>query len=655
MHDKFSTLAICYNKTMNVLIIGTVMKDVYLNLDSRKESFEIDKHNTKWLNLSFDASEHFFFHRKSCLGGAAITLETLSRLGLDAKIIGSDLELTEDGLSQSPTDVYRYILISDQTVSYFAPSTHIVNSFTPPQKAYDYVFVDRSANLDDQAVDHLVSYLESNPRTTFALYLSSTHTPRLEFLAKIADIVFVEVASPKSSKLSPSHIAKSPHRPNWAPATANRQPSVDNPTNPQPNLVDETQLFIYLNEHSITSNNLTERLSPSRIDVSTHLSTYSTISATILGGIMLGFSLKTCFKLARANAENSKLDSTLSLTKLQSLIDDNSSTHDLELTAASLLVKPKGILAADESGGSIKKKFAKLNIPDTFESRRSYRDILLTAPDLEQYVNGVILFDETTRQSTNTGENFVDYLISHHIIPGIKVDQGLKNYPDSEETYTTGLEGLDKRLDDYYKLGLRFAKWRAAFEIRLDHQNHILTPTKHAVIDNCRILAEYAKICQDHRIVPIVEPEVVYDGYYSIKQSAAVSAKILDTLFTRLTDLHVDPKACILKTSMVIAGKHYPAPSTPEEVGYATARVLKDHVPPDLAGIVFLSGGQTVEQSTDNLAAIIQNGPFPWPVTFSFARALQDPALYAWNGNNSNTESAKSALLERLIANTSVL
>ncbi len=607
---------------MNVLIVGTVLKDVYLNLDSRKESFEIDKHGTRWLNLSFDASKHYFFHRKSCLGGAAVSLEVLSKMGLEANIINSNLHLTEDGLSLSSADSYRYILISDQQACYFAPSDFANTPFIPPEESYDYVFVDRSASLKESAINRLVSYLESHPRTIFAFYLPATHDPKLEFLAQIADIVFVEAPSSNSSNLS---------------------------------LKNDSQLLVYLDEHSISCRDLTEPISPNRVDLSTHLSTYTTASATILGGIALGFSLETCLKMARINVENAKLDSTLSLAKLRHLASTSSSSQNLELIAANLLIKPKGILAADESGGSIKKKFAKLNIPDTYESRRSYRNILITAPDLEKYVSGVILFDETTRQSTNTGENFVKYLTRHRIIPGIKVDQGLQKYPNSEETYTSGLDGLDNRLNEYYKMGLRFAKWRAAFEIRLDHENRILTPTKHAVINNCHILAKYAKTCQTHGIVPIVEPEVVYDGYYSIEQSAAVTAKILDILFSELNTAGVNLAACILKTNMVIAGKHYPSPSTSEAVGRATAKVLKNHVPPELAGIVFLSGGQTVEQATDNLAAVIKNGPFPWPVTFSFARALQDPALYAWKGDDSNAESAKSALIERLIANTSVL
>lgn len=607
---------------MNVLIIGTILKDVYLNLDPRKEPFETDKNGTRWLDIGFDASQHYFFHRKSCLSGAAVTLEVLSKMGVKAQIMGSDLQLTDDGLSSASTDAYRYILISDRQVSYLTSSSRSINTFILPKGTYDYIFIDRSANLDDIAVDNLISYLESSPKTRLALYLPSAHNSRLDFLAKIADIVFVETTPTKNRKIKPN---------------------------------DNSQLFIYLNEHSISTSGITEPLSPNRIDISTHLSTYSTISATVLGGIILDLPLETSLKMARVNVENSKLDTTLSLSKLKELTNTRSTQKNLELIAANLLIRPKGILAADESGGSIKKKFAKLNIPDTYESRRSYRDILITAPNLDEYVSGVILFDETARQKTYTGEPFIEYLVNHRIIPGIKVDQGLQKYPNSDETYTTGLSGLDQRLSEYYKIGLRFAKWRAAFEIHLDHQDQIITPTHQAIVDNCRILAKYAKKCQDHSIVPIVEPEVVFDGYYSIGQSATVTAKILDCLFAELSTIHVNLKACILKTSMVIAGKHYPAQSTPEEVGRATAKTLKEHVPPELAGIVFLSGGQTVEQSTDNLAAVIKNGPFPWPVTFSFARALQDPALYAWNGDNSNAESAKKALIERLIANTSVL
>ena len=368
-----------------------------------------------------------------------------------------------------------------------------------------------------------------------------------------------------------------------------------------------------------------------------------------------GNSVEDSLTLARINIENSKLNAVLPLAELQEIAENASPKENLELIAANLVLKPKGILAADESGGSIKKKFSQLDIPDTYENRRDYRNIFFTTKDLEKYVNGIILFDETARQLADNGQNYVDFLTSRRIIPGIKVDQGLTKFDNSLETYTKGLVGLDERLKEYYMMGLRFAKWRAAFEIRLSTTGAILTPTTHAIEENCRILAEYAKKCQSAGLVPVVEPEVVYDGYYSIDQNAEITGKILDELFKKLTDFGVNLRACILKVNMVLAGKNYETPSTPEEVGAKTAEVLKNHVPAELAGVVFLSGGQTVKQATDNLAEVEKNGPFPWPVTFSFARALQDPALYAWKGNNENADAARQAFLDRLIANTEAL
>jgi fructose-bisphosphate aldolase class I len=204
-------------------------------------------------------------------------------------------------------------------------------------------------------------------------------------------------------------------------------------------------------------------------------------------------------------------------------------------------------------------------------------------------------------------------------------------------------------------MGLRFAKWRAAFNLTHDETGQILTPSTTAITENSRILAEYALKCQSAGIVPIVEPELVYDGNYTIEECAETTAKILDSLFLELKNFGINLRACLLKVNMVLAGKQLSHQSTPDEVGRATAEVLKNHVPPELTGVVFLSGGQTPEQATANLAAVKQNGPFPWPVTFSFARALQDPLLYAWRGNNANSAAAKEAFLSRLIANQKAL
>ena len=605
---------------MNIVVVGNVLKDIYLNLDTRTEHLERDKHNTWWLDISFNASEHRFFNRNSSLGGAAISLEVLSKMGIPATISGSHLHLSKEGLSQEPFPdaAHRYILIVDEHPSYFVPSKYKTTDFSPPSEPVDYVLVDRSAELTADASAKINAYLDISQNTKLILYVRNFENPNLNNLIPRATLVFSENTSKSPIKID-----------------ANKLISITNTT--------------------LSYKNYSENITVNKVDVFTHLSIYSIATATVLGSFILGNSIKDSLKLARINIENSRLDSVLSLAEIQEIAANAPSPDNLELIAANLVLKPKGILAADESGGSIKKKFAKLNIPDTYDNRRDYRNIFFTTPRLQDYVNGVILFDETSRQLADNGQNYVDFLTAHRVIPGIKVDEGLAKYDNSIETYTKGLNGLDKRLKDYRARGLRFAKWRAAFEIHLSTSGAIITPTTKAIEENCRILAEYASKCQLANIVPIVEPEVVYDGYYSIEQNAETTSRILDTLFAKLTDYKVNLRACILKVNMILAGKNFQKPSTPVEVGQTTAQILKEHVPAELAGVVFLSGGQTVEQATANLAEVEKSGPFPWPVAFSFARALQDPALYAWAGNNQNTDIARKAFLDRLIANTDAL
>lgn len=605
---------------MNILVVGNVIKDVYLNLDSRTEPFETDQNGIKWLDLGFNASEHHFFNRNSSLGGAAVSLEVLEKIGLKTAILGTNLALDQGNLtSTSSINAYRYILISDGGVSYLSPTNHPITHFTPPAKSYDYLYLDRSANLSSNSAKKIAAYLKQNSSTKLILYVRDFNNPNLNTLLKKADLIFSEVPNPPELKnFDPSKI-------------------------------------IYISENKLTYLDITEHISVGRVDMLTHLSTYSITSATILGCFILGYSVENSLRMARLNIENAKLDSVLPLSELKNLMPTPHNTNDLELTAANLVLKPRGILAADESGGSIHKKFAQLNIADTYDNRRDYRNIFFTTPDLEKHVNGIILFDETARQQADNGQNFVDFLTSRRIIPGIKVDQGLEKFPNSEETYTKGLDGLSERLQAYYQMGLRFAKWRSAFTVHLDEKNHPITPTDQAINQNCADLATYAKTCQENGLVPIVEPELVYDGNYDIDVSANLTAKILDNLFAKLKTKNVNLRACILKVNMVLAGKQQASQSNPEEVGLKTSRVLKDHVPKSLAGVVFLSGGQTPEQATANFAEIVKHGPYPWPVTFSFARALQDPALFAWQGDNHNIEKARQAFLDRLIANTEIL
>lgn len=607
---------------MNILIVGNVLKDVYLSLDSRTENLEEDRDGVNWLNLSFDASKHHFFNRTSSFGGAAISLEVFEKMGLSAEISGSNFRFDENGpVSNSPAGTYRYILTSGDGVSYFVPSKTAGTIFSAPSAPADYLFVDRSATLTPATISKINSFLDSSASTRLVLYLKPYQEVEQKSLVARASLIFRELG--KDEK------------------TADISSLDKNKT-------------IFVSENSLAYQNIVEPIAVERIDRLTHLSAYSITTATILSGFILGKSVEDSLKMARANVENSSLNSTLPLAELENLIS-NTYVSNLELIAASLVLPGKGILAADESGGSIAKKFAQLGIADNFKNRHDYRNIFFTTKDIEKYLTGIILFDETARDTMNDGTPIPDYLIARRIIPGIKVDQGLENFENSTETYTKGLEGLEKRLAEYYKMGLRFAKWRAAFNLTLDASGNILTPTDCAIKENARILAEYAKKCQTAGIVPIVEPELVYDGYYKIKDSATITAKILDELFKSLAEHQVNLRGCILKVNMVMAGKKMPTHSTPSEIGEATSKLLKTHVPSSLAGVVFLSGGQTPEEATENLAEITRRGPYPFPVTFSYARALQDPALYAWAGNNTNTDAARTAFLTRLIKNIDAL
>lgn len=606
---------------MNILVVGNILKDVYLSIDGRTEDLESDQSGVKWLNLAFDAGSHHFFHRASTYGGAAISLEVFTKLGLSASVNGYP-EFGFDAPHPHHIDGYRYILTSDEAVSYLVQSTRENTTFSTPDTLPDYLYIDRSASLTVEEVEKITIFLDQNPTVRLILYYKST---TLDPLLSYASLIVSE----KSYNFPPV----------FAPKT------------------------IILSENAISFGQTTEPITVVRVDKITHLSLYSMAAATVIGGFILGRSVETSLKLARVNVENANLDATLNLFELEKLAAEPD--ESLELITASLMAPDKGILAADESGGSIAKKFAEHNLPDTFENRHNYRNIFFTTPDIEHYLSGIILFDETARDFMDSGESIPDFLISRRIIPGIKVDEGLTTFAKlgdaatasfslapahPEEPVTKGLETLPRRLRAYHDSGLRFAKWRAAFPITLDEAGAVVTPTEHAIYENCRRLAEYAKACQGAGLVPIVEPEVIYDGDYSIDVSAAVTSQVLTQLIQELNSFSVNLRACIVKCNFVLAGKRHETRSTPAEVGAKTAEVLRNSLPDHLGGVVFLSGGQTPDQAVQNLAAVIKNGPFPWPVSFSFARALQDPVLSAWNGQEGNAEKARAAFLRQLKA-----
>jgi fructose-bisphosphate aldolase, class I len=307
------------------------------------------------------------------------------------------------------------------------------------------------------------------------------------------------------------------------------------------------------------------------------------------------------------------------------------SFSELEGVATAMVARDKGLLAADESNTTIAKRLAKIGSENTEEHRRSYRELLFTTPGISQWISGVILYDETIRQKTRDGVAFPDYLVKLGIIPGIKVDTGAKalaGFPG--ETITEGLDGLRERLIEYYKLGARFAKWRAVIDIGDG------IPTRFAVEANAHALARYAALCQEQNIVPIVEPEVLMDGDHTQERCEAVTDQVLAEVFAQLGRHRIHLEGMILKPNMVISGKKCQTQAAPEQVASATVRCLKRHVPAAVPGIMFLSGGQTPAEAALHLSLMNRLGSLPWQLSFSYGRALQDAALTAWGGKPAN-------------------
>jgi len=318
-------------------------------------------------------------------------------------------------------------------------------------------------------------------------------------------------------------------------------------------------------------------------------------------------------------------------------------TESLEQIAKAMVAPGKGILAADESSGTIKKRFDAINVESTEENRRDYREMMFRTDDaMKNHISGVILFDETIRQKAADGTPLVDIIKAAGSIPGIKVDAGAKpmaGFPD--ETVTEGLDGLDDRLAEYYKLGARFAKWRAVIDISP------VIPTNACIEANAEALARYAALCQKNGIVPIVEPEVLMDGDHTADRCFEVTEATLRALFNALARHNVLLEGTILKPNMVVSGKKCPTQAGIQEVAEKTIKVFKRTVPAAVPGIVFLSGGQSDELATAHLDAMNKLGPLPWALSFSYGRALQAAPQKAWSGKKENVPAEKAAFAHR--------
>lgn len=312
----------------------------------------------------------------------------------------------------------------------------------------------------------------------------------------------------------------------------------------------------------------------------------------------------------------------------------------LRQTAEALVAPGKGILAADESSGTIKKRFDSIKVESTAENRRSYREMLFSSPHIEENISGVILYEETIRQQASDGTPLSEVLSARSVIPGIKVDMGAKDLPGCPgETVTEGLDGLRERLAAYRELGARFAKWRAVIAI-----DDVL-PSQHCIEANAHALARYAALCQEADIVPIVEPEVLMDGAHDIHRCEEVTTAVLHYQYHALYEHGVELEGTLLKPNMVLPGKQSGPAATPEEVAAASLRTYYRAVPAAVPGIVFLSGGQSPEEATRNLNAMNAMGAHPWELSFSYGRALQQPVLHTWLGDADNWQQAQNAFL----------
>ena len=323
--------------------------------------------------------------------------------------------------------------------------------------------------------------------------------------------------------------------------------------------------------------------------------------------------------------------------------------EELNILASRMVEKGKGILAADESTPTCTKRFESIGVDSTFESRNEYRDMLMTANGLNEYISGVIMFDETLRQTTTCDKKiaFPEFLSSKGILSGIKVDTGAKNLAGfNNEKVTEGLDGLNDRLVEYYKLGARFAKWRAVITIGEN------IPSDACISSNAHALARYASLCQENGLVPIVEPEVLMNGVHTIEDCYEVSQRTLNAVFEQLIMHHVSLDGIVLKPNMMISGLNCNTQASIDRVAELTFKCLKDNVPSDVAGIAFLSGGQSSDLAVSHLNKINKKyvDEMPWNVTFSYGRALQEDALKAWGG--SNRLAAQESLLYRAKANS---
>ena len=625
-----------------ILSIGNATKDNFLDIQNQK--IYKDELNDFHYDLTFDDSTLNYQKRAGVFGGTILSEKIFTAAHFKAFSSANPNGLSYFEYDEINDNLIDRFVVSHKGKSFILTSNPRDTKWVSPAFSPDLIYI-ADANFSQNYLADFKKYLRENPKIELVFNIADLE-PELarEFFIR-ANLVFVDFRKQNLSDLidysSYKNAIDSLIRTGVRGivifdgskiVSGNKEKIASIETNFELNSFYQNNIFqaAFVAENFSNSSKLEENLQ---------------VSVTIANKSDFNDILKPFYAHQILNRKNYELP-----------VDVLSNTPDIETrlrkTAAKLVTRPKGIFAADESGGNIHKKFETIGLEDTLENRRAYREMFFKTPDIENYLSGIILFEETTGQNTSEGINFVEYLKNRGILVGVKLDGGLQPLTGFEgETISLGLDSLVEKLQKYSKAGIDFAKWRVAFEI--DEEKG--TPSEAAIASNLRVLAQYAKACQNYGIVPIVEPEVVYSGKHTIKQCREVTEKILKKLFEELKIFKVDLKGTILKTNMVLAGSENEIQSSSREVARETVSIFKKIVPKELAGIVFLSGGQTATQATDNLQEITNLGPFDWGLTYSYARALQIPALQAWAGKAENVSQAQLLFLERVAANSHAL
>lgn len=564
-----------------ILVVGNVLKDTYLQLDERQNQLERDERGVNWLEMSFDGAAWRYFHRTSVLGGAAVSLMTLRQLGVAAELAREEAPV-----------IYRYILSLQDKVSYIVPSSQTVTEWQEPAEVPEWILVDRSAVVAERLVGAIWQYQQEHPEVKLAVYLSKQLSPAARRLAGCADLVFVE-----------DELEELRHGTSWL-----RQGAA----------------ICHLGRQRLRLGEAEENWEIERVDTMTHLTIFSIVAATVLAILSRGGSAREALLWAKVNIEAASLDRAASRGRVEQLVAaETEKRKTVRLLARELMAKGRGVLAIDEAPERLNRRLEAQGLAARAERRKEFYELLLTTPHLEQRLSGVILSEENARIRLSNGRTLLEQATVKGVMPGIKADRGLELGVDGEQ-YTLGEEGLAERLGHYYRRGFRFAKWRAVFACGGGKPGYF------ALEENTRRMAEFAKQCQLAGLAPVIEPEVLVGEKTTLIECVQATVRVLARTLEQLRARQVDLGTVVMKVNLLVAGPKAKPKASSAEVAYATAKVLGTLIPPEVAGVLILSGGREPQQILADLTALKEQGELPWRMSFSFSRALENPVLQAW-------------------------